>query len=202
MSTVKQIEANNLNAKKSTGPRSRPGKLRSRQNALRHGLTAETVITALENADDYKVFESNVVADYQPRNGVEQLLVLRLASLLWRLRRSVAIETGLFEAQGRMLKARRVQRKIQAGSDLRTAALRNSGQYTEASFSPEKAEPQSESPDEYEQPHLSAWQPSVSECFFRLTSERGDVLARIERHEAGLWRQVAQTISTINSCRK
>jgi hypothetical protein len=31
---------------------------RSRQNALRHGLTAETVIDALEDAEDYAAFEN------------------------------------------------------------------------------------------------------------------------------------------------
>ena len=53
MSSLKQIEANRRNALKSTGPTTLKGKERSRCNALRHGLTAETVIAALENAEDY-----------------------------------------------------------------------------------------------------------------------------------------------------
>lgn len=202
MSSVKQIAANRLNAKKSTGPRSRPGRLRTRQNALRHGLTAETVITALENADEYAAFERDVVADYRPRNSVEQALVLRLASLLWRLRRSVAIETGLFEAQGRMLKARRIARQISANNGLRTAELAASYQCSEAPLSPENGEPQSENSAECERPTLSAWHPSISECFFRLTSEQGDILERIDRHEASLWRHVAQSIVMLEACRK
>jgi hypothetical protein len=39
MATPRQIAANRLNARKSTGPRSRSGKTRSRNNAMRHGLT-------------------------------------------------------------------------------------------------------------------------------------------------------------------
>ena len=53
MSSLKKIEANRRNALKSTGPRTPEGKERSRRNALRHGLTAETVIAALEDAEDY-----------------------------------------------------------------------------------------------------------------------------------------------------
>ena len=34
----------------------------NRRNALRHGLTAETVISTLENAEDYKAFETAVIA--------------------------------------------------------------------------------------------------------------------------------------------
>jgi hypothetical protein len=40
MATEKQILANRKNARSSTGPRTVPGKTRSRMNARRHGLAA------------------------------------------------------------------------------------------------------------------------------------------------------------------
>src|SRR5271169_5360772 len=86
MTSLRQIEANRRNARLSTGPVTEGGKKRSRQNAVRHGLTAETVIGALENAEDYAAFEMAVTADYDAQSAVERELVLRLASLLWRLR--------------------------------------------------------------------------------------------------------------------
>src|SRR5437588_993661 len=103
MTTFKQIEANRRNARRSTGPITQEGKLRSRRNAVRHGLTAETVICALEDIDDYKAFEAAVIADYDAQSAVERELVLRLASLLWRIRRASAMETGLFNIQARQL---------------------------------------------------------------------------------------------------
>src|SRR5256885_2430441 len=93
MTSFKQIEANRRNARRSTGPITEEGKLRSRRNAVRHGLTAETVIGALEDAEDYKAFEAAVIADHDAQSVVERELVLRLASLLWRIRRATTIET-------------------------------------------------------------------------------------------------------------
>ena len=98
MSSLKQIEANRRNALKSTGPITAEGKDRSRRNAVRHGLTAETVIGGLEDIEDYKAFEAAITADYDAETSVERELVLRLASVLWRLRRATGIETGLFES--------------------------------------------------------------------------------------------------------
>src|SRR3974377_1166071 len=83
MSSLRQIEANRRNARLSTGPVTVGGKRKSRQNALRHGLTAETVIDALEDAEDYAAFEVAVTAGYDAQSAVERELLLRLASLLW-----------------------------------------------------------------------------------------------------------------------
>src|SRR5215218_2635761 len=99
MTSFKQFEANRRNALKSTGPTSTEGKQRSRCNAVRHGLTAETVIGALEDIEDYQAFEAAITADYDPCTAVERELVLRLASLLWRIRRATAIETDLLRIQ-------------------------------------------------------------------------------------------------------
>src|ERR1700688_399016 len=100
MTSARQIEANRRNAQGSTGPKTDLGKQRASQNAVRHGLTAETVIVPLEDAEDYQAFEQVVTADYEAETAVERELVLRLASLLWRLRRATSIETGLFQIQG------------------------------------------------------------------------------------------------------
>src|SRR6266568_6926685 len=109
MSSPKQIEANRRNALESTGPKTDAGKCVSRRNAVRHGLTAETVIGALEDIEDYQAFEAAITVDYDAQSAVERELVLRLASVLWRLRRATAMETGLFEIQAEHLQNYRRQ---------------------------------------------------------------------------------------------
>src|SRR6266481_2764988 len=113
MTSFRQIEANRRNAIRSTGPNTDEGKRRSRRNAIRHGLCAETVIENVEDIEDYRAFEAAVIADYDAQTAVERELVLRLASLLWRLRRTTAIETDLLRIQAEILRDRRDQRRLQ-----------------------------------------------------------------------------------------
>ena len=107
MTSFRQFEANRRNARRSIGPKTEEGKRQSRRNALRHGLTAETVIDGLEDSEEYREFEAAVIADYDARTAVERELVLRLASLLWRLRRIISIETDLLRIQLDIVRERR-----------------------------------------------------------------------------------------------
>src|SRR5437868_583125 len=123
MTSYRQIEANRRNSLKSTGPKTEAGKQASRCNAVRHGLTAETVIGALEDAEDYKAFEAAIIEDYDAQSAVERELVLRLASLLWRLRRATTIETGLFEIQTQNLREFRHTQQLEADQQKLIQAL-------------------------------------------------------------------------------
>jgi hypothetical protein len=107
VTSFRQIEANRRNALRSTGPITEDGKRRSRQNAIRHGLSAETVAEVVEDVDDYRGFEAAIIADYDARTAVERELVLRLASLFWRLRRATMIETELLRIQAEVLRDHR-----------------------------------------------------------------------------------------------
>ena len=74
------------------------------------------MIGALEDAEDYKAFQAAIIADYDAQSAVERELVLRLASLLWRLRRATTMETGLFEIQADYLREFRQGRQTQPKS--------------------------------------------------------------------------------------
>src|SRR5215813_13549654 len=97
-------------------------KRRRSRGAWHDGLGDQTAIRNFEDARAYRAFERVLVGKVDPRSVIELELVHRLASLLWRLRRASAIETGLFEIQGELLLARQqdASRESQAGT-LQTA---------------------------------------------------------------------------------
>ena len=91
MSTEKQIKANRQNAQKSTGPRTAEGKTAVSQNAVKHGLFAESIIKG-ENEADYEAFHDKMVAEMKPAGPTEILLAERIVSLWWRLERAERIQ--------------------------------------------------------------------------------------------------------------
>src|SRR5262245_3332537 len=107
MNPEKRIAANRQNAQQSTGPRTDLGKRRSRRNALRHGLTAVTVIDAIESTEEYLRLQKAILAHYCPSSPIEYELSGQLVSLLWRLRRATTIETGLLQIQAAILHERK-----------------------------------------------------------------------------------------------
>jgi hypothetical protein len=199
MTSFKQFEANRANARKSTGPTTEDGKHRSRCNAVRHGLTAETVIGALEDAEDYKAFEAAITADYDAQSAVERELVLRLASLLWRLRRATTMEAGLFELQAEPLGEQRqvhpinpasrdIVRALFGPSDPNATALPvSNGTGSQARSGPAVAEPSS---------YPAA---ALARCFLQLADLPNFALDRLSRYEAALWRQVGQVLFALDA---
>lgn len=93
MTKQKQIESNRINAQKSTGPKSKEGKELSSQNAIKHGLLAKTLIVQGETADAYEQFRLGVFDDLKPIGAMESLLVDKIVSYAWRLRRAVEAES-------------------------------------------------------------------------------------------------------------
>jgi hypothetical protein len=200
MTSIKQIEANRRNSLKSTGPKTETGKQASRCNAVRHGLTAETVIGALEDAEDYKAFEAAITADYDAQSAVERELVLRLASLLWRLRRATIIETGLFEIQAEHLSDFRKARQISPASREIVYALFNANSdrqagspgfenLIETNQAPGPASIQSQVVPDVE----------LARCFLRLCNLPNYALDRLSRYEAILWRQAGQILYALDN---
>jgi hypothetical protein len=219
MTSLRQWAANRENAQKSTGPRTAEGKRRTRRNALRHGLTAETIIEGLEDPGDYRAFEAAIIADYDAATAVERELVLRLASLLWRIRRATGIETDLLRIQAEIIREReradhgapapsrnaphaasravpRLGYRVLRAVD--TAAAHDEGA--------EREELQAGCPaeDDLEELTAATRNPArqLTHCFLRLVNLDSAMFERLSRYEAMLWRQIVQTMFALEPLRR
>jgi hypothetical protein len=196
MTSFRQIEANRRNALRSSGPKTEEGKRHSRRNALRHGLTAETVIEGLEDSEDYRAYETAVVADYDARTAVERELVLRLASLLWRLRRIISIETDLLKIHSDIVRERRA---LLRGPPVKSSEV--------CSIPPAPVVlglHQEEGPDG-EDDVCAPLPISVRDltcCFLRLSNVDDGAFERLGRYNAALWKQTAQTLFLLQTVRR
>jgi hypothetical protein len=94
----KQLDANRRNAKLG-GVKTEEGKEASKMNALRHGLLSKEIVLATENASDLLDLEKRMRADLNPVGELEYILVDRIVSSLWRLRRAMAIERAAMSYQ-------------------------------------------------------------------------------------------------------
>jgi hypothetical protein len=85
--TQKQIEANRRRATKSTGPRTPEGKARSRTNALKHGMYAQTLLLHHENERLLEEITRQYYEDFAPANIHERMLIEQMIMAQWRLLR-------------------------------------------------------------------------------------------------------------------
>ncbi len=187
MTSFRQLEANRRNALKSTGPKTEAGKQTSRCNAIRHGLTAETVVDALEDAEDYKAFEAAVAAGFDAQTAVERELVLRLASLLWRLRRATAIDTGLLEAPSGQDTA--PDRETVAPNEQAADGIALIGGL-------ENQTSREDRDDKFRNETLNS---EIARRFLQLEPQSFE---RLGRYETALWRQVCQAIFVLDVLRR
>jgi hypothetical protein len=200
MTSFRQIEANRRNALRSTGPTTDDGKRQSRRNALRHGLSAETVIDGLEDSEDYRAFEAAVIEDYDARTAVERELVLRLASLLWRLRRIITIETDLLRIQSDITRERR---GVLCGPPGKPEEASGSLHGTVPSVFDRRQDKGADAGDEAAL--CSAFPTSARDlscCFLRLSNVDNGAFDRLGRYNAVLWKQTAQTLILLHSIRR
>jgi hypothetical protein len=180
---------------------------RSRRRAWRDGLADQTVVKTLEDVPSYRAFERALVSSVDPRSVLELALAHRLASLLWRLRRACAIETGLFEIQGQVLSSRQQDRTRGPGQlpTLQTHIQANGHKIAPRSNGRDDPpasdqEPQSTS---MRQPHAPCSKSrAIAQCFLRLSNIDPTLLNRVGSYEARLWRQAAQTIWTLDAMRR
>ncbi|MGC1561240.1 MAG: hypothetical protein WA820_15515, partial [Bradyrhizobium sp.] len=145
----------------------------------------------------YAAFEMAVMADYDAQSAVERELVLRLASLLWRLRRATSIESGLFKIQAKhLLQFRQRRQADQKRQEIIDGVYRNA-----------LVTDMQQDNDETSGGTLDPGPPSTGEranlfddltrAFVRLSNLPTCPLDRLSRYEATLWRQACQILFTL-----
>jgi len=113
ITSERQVEANRRNAQRSTGPKTEEGKRKSRQNGLKHGLTAEVVVPE----EELEAFE-RVYVEYRseilPGGLVENELTRRVAVNSVRMRRCEQAEQDALVSQVTKAVADWRQRKMKS----------------------------------------------------------------------------------------
>jgi hypothetical protein len=128
-----------------------------------------------------------LLAGFDAETAVERELVLRLASLLWRLRRATAIATGLLETPSEPQKV----------SDLDGATLANERAVVGIQIATLKNHTSLEERDDKGQ--NDTLNSEIARRFLQLDSNGFE---RLGRYETALWRQVYQVIFVLDVFRR
>jgi hypothetical protein len=174
---------------------------------MRHGLTAATVVPAIEDSQEFQRFEAATSADYQPVSTIEHELVARLTSLLWRLRRSTLIKTHLFQLQGRLAMEQKLGRQGKSdtaspGLEVLYRLLRSPDSLVPSQADSNTPERINHGADAQNARESASPYPNPATIFLRLCNLSSFPIERINRYETALWRQVAQTFFILDACKK
>jgi hypothetical protein len=94
----KQLVANQRNAQQSTGPRTPAGKAVAKLNALKHGILSTQVLVRgrhlKESQRELTELHQRFVEELKPVGPVEEMLVDKILTAHWRLRRALTAESG------------------------------------------------------------------------------------------------------------
>ena len=98
MTSVAQLNANRLNAQRSTGPRTEAGKANSRFNALTYGLEARSRVIPGEDPAQFESLAAAYHSQFNPVGPLEDFLVESIVAADWNRRRYTLIEAQLYRA--------------------------------------------------------------------------------------------------------
>jgi len=96
-----QMAANKANAQKSHGPVTLKGRAKSSLNAIKTGLTGQTVLLPADDAIAYQAHLDRHFARYSPATDEEHTLVQMIADSEWRILRIPGLEASIY-AIGRL----------------------------------------------------------------------------------------------------
>jgi hypothetical protein len=95
--SAQQVAANRQNAQLSTGPITPEGKEIVSRNATKHGLLASELVFQGDKEVDVQALIDDMRASLRPVGTLEESLVDRITSHIWRLRRIPELERDRYE---------------------------------------------------------------------------------------------------------
>lgn len=117
-----------LSVRGATGPRTKRGKMKSRYNAVKHGIFAKVVLggrALAESKADYVTLLESLHESVEPVGGLEELLVENLAQIAWRKARVVRAEAAAIAKQTEFFRVDREAhlKEVSEGSMLALAQI-------------------------------------------------------------------------------
>lgn len=101
--SLAKTEANRQNALQSTGPGTPVGKAVSSMNAVKHGILSKALVIregeGKESLEELSQIRQAGFDHYLPIGPLEEMLVDRIVTCFWRMRRVIAFETGAIRQQ-------------------------------------------------------------------------------------------------------
>ena len=79
---------------KALGPRTQQGKQKSSRNATKHGVFSKVITLESESKAEYEELLAGLREAQQPEGALEELLVEKLATTVWRHRRLLLAESA------------------------------------------------------------------------------------------------------------
>jgi hypothetical protein len=153
--------------------------------ARRTARSFAVVIIVASSVNSARLIVATLIADEWAKSSAVHRSNAR-ASLLWRLRRIIAIETDLFAIQAEILHGRRREAATAHGlftNQTQSAVMRGEDDRLSCS-----------------DPPLSARE--LTYCFLRLGNLDNGAFERLGRYNAALWKQAAQTLLLLGPTRR
>jgi hypothetical protein len=94
--------ARNSVVRRGTGPRTHQGKQKSKRNALKHGIFSHIVLIKDEPRAEFDSLRGGLRNNLEPEGTLEELLVDKLAALVWRHRRLIIADGELIQNRTRI----------------------------------------------------------------------------------------------------
>jgi hypothetical protein len=131
-----------------------------------------------------------VTSDFDARTAVERELVLRLAGLLWRLRRATAIETGLLQIHSNIEGAEKQGATTSVRQSLTATVAAVAELMPTLSAASDRAQVS------------QTFNSEIAARFLALSRADDGAFQRLTRYETALWRQLGQLLVTLEFLRR